>query len=210
MAAANIPEHLTSGEHCRTRGRETPSSTLLARESALRSDRPFGLPLRRASATYTWPPYRSRGVSFPCSPGARVGPSRAVMCARWPYHGAQPRAPPGVRLEQPKACRMSRRPSDQPPGRSPRSTPPTPPTTPSPTRWVPWLIIGALLIGGLFFFHFGRTDTPKADLSYSQFQKAVDAGDIKTVQFNPENGKITGEFKTAQGGKKEFTSSGPN
>ncbi len=105
---------------------------------------------------------------------------------------------------------MSRRPSDQPPGRSPRSTPPTPPTTPSPTRWVPWLIIGALLIGGLFFFNFGRTDTPKADLSYSQFQKAVDAGEIKTVQFNPENGKITGEFKTAQGGKKEFTSSGPN
>jgi cell division protease FtsH len=66
------------------------------------------------------------------------------------------------------------------------------------------------LIGGLFFFNFGRTDTPKADLSYSQFQKAVDAGEIKTVQFNPENGKITGEFKTAQGGKKEFTSSGPN
>ncbi len=103
---------------------------------------------------------------------------------------------------------MSRRPSDLPPGRNPRQSGPTPP--PSPTRWLPWLIIGALLVGGVFFFNFGRTEQPKADLSYSQFQKAVDNGDVSSVEFDPENGKITGEFKTEQNGKKEFTSSGPN
>ena len=103
---------------------------------------------------------------------------------------------------------MSRRPSDLPPGRNPRQGGQTP--TPSPTRWLPWLIIGVLLVGGLFFFNFGRTSTSKADLSYSQFQKAVDNGTVQSVEFDPTNGKITGTFKTAQGGKKEFTSSGPN
>src|SRR6266571_5268408 len=104
--------------------------------------------------------------------------------------------------------RMSRRPSDLPPGRNPRQGGPTP--TPSPTRWLPWLIIGVLLVGGLFFFNFGRTSTPKADLSYTQFQKAVDNGTVKSVEFDPESGKITGTFKTEQGGKTQFTSSGPN
>src|SRR6266699_2117727 len=103
---------------------------------------------------------------------------------------------------------MSRRPSALPPGRHPQKGGPTP--TPSPTRWLPWLIIGVLLVGGLFFFNFGRTSTSKADLSYSQFQKAVDNGTVQSVEFDPTNGKITGTFKTAQGGKKEFTSSGPN
>ena len=69
---------------------------------------------------------------------------------------------------------------------------------------------GLFLVGGLFFFNFGRTSTSKADLSYSQFQKAVDNGTVQSVEFDPTNGKITGTFKTAQGGKKEFTSSGPN
>ena len=103
---------------------------------------------------------------------------------------------------------MSRRPSDLPPGRNPQKGGQTPP--PSPTRWLPWLIIGVLLVGGLFFFNFGRTSTPKADLSYTQFQKAVDNGTVKSVEFDPESGKITGTFKTAQGGKTQFTSSGPN
>ena len=103
---------------------------------------------------------------------------------------------------------MSRRPSDLPPGRNPRQGGPTPP--PSPTRWLPWLIIGVLLVGGLFFFNFGRTTETKADLSYTQFQKAVDNGTVQSVEFDPTNGKITGTFKTEQGGKKQFTSSGPN
>ena len=103
---------------------------------------------------------------------------------------------------------MSRRPSDLPPGRNPQKGGPTPP--PSPTRWLPWLIIGVLLVGGLFFFNFGRTTESKADLSYTQFQKAVDNGTVESVEFDPTNGKITGTFKTAQGGKKQFTSSGPN
>jgi hypothetical protein len=94
---------------------------------------------------------------------------------------------------------MSRRPSDLPPGRNPRQGGQTPP--PTPTRWLPWLIIGALLVGGVFFFNFGRTDNSKADLSYSQFQKAVEDGNVQSVEFDPENGTINGEFKTEQGGK---------
>src|SRR2546421_67768 len=132
---------------------------------------------------------------------------RAVPAARRPYHGrtADATRPPRSDKGTP---RMSRRPSDLPPGRNPRQGGQTP--TPSPTRWLPWLIIGVLLVGGLFFFNFGRTSTSKADLSYSQFQKAVDNGTVQSVEFDPTNGKITGTFKTAQGGKKEFTSSGPN
>src|SRR2546429_3491812 len=130
-----------------------------------------------------------------------------VPAARRPYHGrtADATGPPRSDKGTP---RMSRRPSDLPPGRNPRQGGQTP--TPSPTRWLPWLIIGVLLVGGLFFFNFGRTSTSKADLSYSQFQKAVDNGTVQSVEFDPTNGKITGTFKTAQGGKKEFTSSGPN
>jgi cell division protease FtsH len=103
---------------------------------------------------------------------------------------------------------MSRRPSDLPPGRNPRPGGQAP--APSPTRWLPWLIIGALLVGGVFFFNFGRTDNTKAELSYSQFQQAVDNGQVKSVQFNPDSGSITGDFKTPQDGKSQFTSSGPN
>src|SRR5437899_4058969 len=132
---------------------------------------------------------------------------RDVPAARRPYHGrtADATRPPRTDKGTP---RMSRRPSDLPPGRNPQKGGPTPP--PSPTRWLPWLIIGVLLVGGLFFFNFGRTSTPKADLSYSQFQKAVENGTVQSVEFDPESGKITGAFKTEQGGKKQFTSSGPN
>ena len=91
---------------------------------------------------------------------------------------------------------MSRRPSDLPPGRTPQKGGPTSP--PSPTRWLPWLIIGVLLVGGLFFFNFGRTSTPKADLSYSQFQKAVENGTVQSVEFDPGSGNITGTFKSTK------------
>ena len=91
---------------------------------------------------------------------------------------------------------MSRRPSDLPPGgRNPRQGGQTPP--PSPTRWLPWLIIGVLLVGGLFFFNFGRTTESKADLSYTQFQKAVDNGTVKSVEFGLKGDTATGANKPA-------------
>jgi cell division protease FtsH len=102
---------------------------------------------------------------------------------------------------------MSRRPSDPPPGRTPR---PTPPGQASPTRWIFWAVIGALLVGGLFFFNFGRETNKSKELTYSDFLTAVDNGKVKSVTFDPSNGKITGKFKDTQGGTTEFTSEGPN
>ena len=104
---------------------------------------------------------------------------------------------------------MSRRPSDLPPGRTPRSNSPTPQGG-TPTRWVFWAVIGALLIGGVFFFNFGRTTESSKELTYSDFLTAVDDGKVKSVEFDPSNGNINGEFKQPVDGKSEFTSSGPN
>ena len=103
---------------------------------------------------------------------------------------------------------MSRRPSDLPPGRNPQKGGPTPP--PSPTRWLPWLIIGVLLVGGLFFFNFGRTTESKADLSYSEFvTRRSTTATSRASSSTVERARSTASSQTAQGGKKEFTSSGP-
>src|SRR5437016_6925396 len=146
------------------------------------------------------------------TPGTHGGQERVLAPGTYRRPGSRTMGAPADASRPPRTDkgtpRMSRRPSDLPPGRNPQKGGPTPP--PSPTRWLPWLIIGVLLVGGLFFFNFGRTSTPKADLSYTQFQKAVDNGTVKSVEFDPESGKITGTFKTAQGGKTQFTSSGPN
>ena len=53
------------------------------------------------------------------------------------------------------------------------------------------------------------TSSSSADLTYSEFVSAVDAGNVKSIEFNKSTGEIKGVFNEAQGGKKEFTSSGP-
>ena len=56
-----------------------------------------------------------------------------------------------------------------------------------------------------------RTTRPRRDLTYSEFSKAGEpTATMKSVSYDPSNGNITGDFKTAQDGKKSFTSSGPN
>jgi cell division protease FtsH len=67
------------------------------------------------------------------------------------------------------------------------------------------------IVVAIFLFTSVRTsNTDKASLTYSQFTEAVAKGEIKSVNYDPSNGKLSGEFKTAQDGKTEFTSSGPN
>ena len=48
------------------------------------------------------------------------------------------------------------------------------------------------------------------DLTYSQFTDTVKKDEVKSIEFDPSNGDISGTFKAEQGGTKDFTSSGPN
>jgi cell division protease FtsH len=132
---------------------------------------------------------------------------------------------------------MSRRPNDLDPGSDPGSRgpapngrPPSPPGGPrgggmppdrqnqrpgepkprnSPSlRWVPWIVL-ALIAAAFLVSSLASSSSSKADLTYTQFVKAVDAGQVKSVEFNKSSGEINGAFDEPQGGKKEFTSSGP-
>jgi cell division protease FtsH len=103
---------------------------------------------------------------------------------------------------------VSSRPPDRPPGPPKQPGSPTPTSRPWP-RWLPLVMLGVVV--AIFLFTTVRTDSPaKADLTYSQFSKAVSKGEVSSVTYDPSNGHITGDFKTAQAGKKSFTSSGPN
>jgi cell division protease FtsH len=67
------------------------------------------------------------------------------------------------------------------------------------------------VVVAVFLFTTVRTDSPaRANLTYSEFTTAVNKGKVKSISYDPSNGHITGEFTSAQDGKKEFTSSGPN
>ena len=134
---------------------------------------------------------------------------------------------------------MSRRPNDLDPGAdpgargpTPNGRPPTPPggsrpgggsgpdrpqgarpgekkTGGSPSlRWVPWIVL-ALIAAAFLVSSLASSSSSKADLTYSEFVTAVDNGNVKSIEFNKSTGEINGVFTEPQGGKKEFTSSGP-
>jgi cell division protease FtsH len=71
-------------------------------------------------------------------------------------------------------------------------------------------VVVAIIAVALFMTALGSNSTPKESLSYSQVLKAVDAGKVKAIDFDPNSGKITGTFKAPQNGKSQFSSSGPN
>jgi len=67
------------------------------------------------------------------------------------------------------------------------------------------LIAAAFVVSSL-----ASNGSSKADLTYTQFSQQVDSGNVKSVEFNKSTGEINGTFTSPQdGGKKEFTSSGP-
>jgi cell division protease FtsH len=133
---------------------------------------------------------------------------------------------------------MSRRPNDLDPGSDPSSRAPTPNGRPpsggpgpgggppperppgqrqgerrpggtSPSfRWVPWIVL-ALIAAAFLVSSLASSSGSKVDLTYSQFTKAVDDGDVKSIEFNKSTGDINGAFKQPQNGKTEFHSSGP-
>ncbi len=126
----------------------------------------------------------------------------------------RPRVPAGFDLEQP----MSRPPSDMPPGRPaggqdrrPRDgRPGQPPNKPQPwSRMLPWLLILALL--GVFAFTsvFSVDNTAAKELSYSKFLAAATRGEVKSVQYDPDTGAVTGVLEATANGTRDFTSEGP-
>lgn len=76
-------------------------------------------------------------------------------------------------------------------------------------RWLPWVGLGLLAV--LFIApRFLDSGSSSKKLTYSEFVQAAQEGSVKEVTFDPETGKIKGEFKEEQDGKSNFTSTGPN
>ena len=74
---------------------------------------------------------------------------------------------------------------------------------------MPWIVL-ALIAAAFVVSSLAGSGSSKADLTYSQFVQQVDAGNVKSIEFNKSTGAINGTFNSPQdGGKKEFTSSGP-
>jgi cell division protease FtsH len=74
---------------------------------------------------------------------------------------------------------------------------------------LPWLLILALV--GVFALTnvFSLDTSSTKDISYSRFMEEVRDGNVKKVEFDPSNGELTGELKTAIDGTKDFASEGP-
>jgi cell division protease FtsH len=86
--------------------------------------------------------------------------------------------------------------------------PSSPPSSSSMMRWLPWIVV-AVIAGAFLVSSLTSRGSAKADLTYSQFTAAVDADRVKSVEFNKSTGSIEGDFRGSQGGKTQFTSSGP-
>ncbi len=99
----------------------------------------------------------------------------------------------------------NRRPGDQRPPQG--SGPGSRPSPPWP-KWLPWVIL-AFIAGAFLLANVRPTPSNKATLSYSQFLSAVDDGNVKSVEVKQSSGNISGAFKKAVDGHKEFTSKGP-
>ena len=106
---------------------------------------------------------------------------------------------------------MSTPPPDRPPTRPDRPTGPGTPG-PAPKPWSRWVTLAIVAVVALVLFTttLNRDTASKANISYSRFVKEVSKGRIKSVDFDPQTGKITGKFTTKIDGQTEFTSAGPN
>ena len=108
---------------------------------------------------------------------------------------------------------MSRPPSDPPPGRRPEGSPPgTPGEGKSGSSWVrflPWVLV-LLLVAVFFIPNLSNRGSSGKSLTYSQFVKKVEAGQVEKVTFNKTNGNIKGDFRGTVDGETTFTSDGPN
>src|SRR6476469_5965084 len=98
--------------------------------------------------------------------------------------------------EHPSA--VSTQPPERPPTRPdrPQGTG-TPGPAPKPwSRWVTFLVIAAIAVV-LFMTAVGNNDTSKVSLSYSKFTHQVNEGNVTKIDYDPNSGKISGQFKQA-------------
>ena len=73
---------------------------------------------------------------------------------------------------------------------------------------MPWIVL-ALIAAAFIVSSLAGSSSSKADLTYSEFTNAVDAGNVKSIDFNKSSGAISGKFVEPVDGKSEFSSSGP-
>jgi cell division protease FtsH len=83
---------------------------------------------------------------------------------------------------------------------------------PAPRPWPRWLPLAAIgVVAAIFLFTLLQgTSTARVAVPYSQLVQQINEGKVKSMEYDPSSGKITGEYKEAQAGKKDFSSSGPN
>ena len=93
---------------------------------------------------------------------------------------------------------MSTQPPERPPTRPDRPQGAgTPGPAPKPwSRWVTVLVIAAIAVV-LFMTAVGNNDTSKVSLSYSKFTTQVNQGNVTKIDYDPNSGKISGQFKQA-------------
>jgi len=112
---------------------------------------------------------------------------------------------------------MSRPPTEPPPGRRPEGSSGGPggPGTPPPksgaswVKFLPWLLV-ALLVLVFFIPNLSNRSSGAKELTYSQFVKKVEAGQVEKVTYNKSNGNIDGDFLGTVDGAETFTTDGPN
>jgi cell division protease FtsH len=110
---------------------------------------------------------------------------------------------------------MSPSPEDQwrppePPGR-PNNRPNAPrPATPR-SRWLPWVVVGVIVVALLVWQTAPSGDEDRVELTYGEFITAVEDGRVEQIKYDQSNGNIVGEFRSGQEteGTSGFKTQGP-
>jgi cell division protease FtsH len=107
------------------------------------------------------------------------------------------------------------RPPEPPSGSNGPPRPPRPPqvprTQPPRTRWIPWIILGALVMVALLWQAAPDDEHARAEVSYAEFLELANDGRVVSIEYNQENGKIKGELVEGESidGKAAFEAQGP-
>jgi cell division protease FtsH len=74
---------------------------------------------------------------------------------------------------------------------------------------VPLAVLG-VLVAVFLFTSIGSGRGGQTDLTFSQLQEQVRDGNVRTLEYDPSSGKISGELREAVDGSTRFRSTGPN
>ncbi len=106
-------------------------------------------------------------------------------------NGRPPTPPPGWRPD-------SNRPPERPTGSSGPGGSGDKPSGSSPSspslRWVPWVVL-ALIAAAFLVSTLANSGSSKNELTFSQFTKAVESGEVKGIEYNKSTGAIDGTFR---------------